>query len=254
MNQYGDSDTLTQPVASSLTPVASALPVASAGPVASALPLASAEPVASTQRYEEARAAAHRAMTSVTLVPDKPLPPETTLSGDERPAYRGFKYGAAFFGWLIMLSMIVLLTLVVTGLGAGASSVLDYTRADANEHAGAAAITAAAVFVLVLSLAFYIGGYVAGRLARFDGARQGFGVWMISLLLVMVAAGGGAFLNSQYDLAGRVDRPDVPLTNDSLLTGGLITAAAVLMLPLLAALLGGKTGQRYHDKIDALLD
>lgn len=106
----------------------------------------------------------------------------------------------------------------------------------------------------MLSLAFYIGGYVAGRLARFDGARQGFGVWMISLLLVMVAAGAGAFLNSQYDLAGRVDRPDVPLTNDSLLTGGLITAAAVLMLPLLAALLGGKTGQRYHDKIDALLD
>ena len=230
MNQYGDSDTLTQPVA------------ASSKPVASAIPVASVEPVASTQRYEEARAAAHRAMTSVTLVPDKPLPSETPLGRDERPTYRGFKYGAAFFGWLIMLSMIVLLTLVVTGLGVGASSVLDYTRADAKEQAAASAITAAAVFVLVLSLAFYIGGYVAGRLARFDGARQGFGVWMISLLLVMLAAAAGAFLNSQYDLASRVDRPDVPLTNDFLLTGGLITAAAVLMLPLLAALLGGKDG------------
>ncbi|QNE17837.1 hypothetical protein F1D05_07875 [Kribbella qitaiheensis] len=220
MNQYGDSDTLTQPVASP-----------------------------TTQRYEEARAAAHRAMTSVTAVPDKPLPPTEA----ERLAYRGFKFGAAFFGWLIMLSMIVLLTAVVTGAGAGASYVLDYTRADAKEQAGTAAITAAALFVLVLSLAFYIGGYVAGRLARFDGARQGFGVWMISLLLIVVAAGTGAFLNDQYDLVGRIDRPDVPLTNDSLLTGGLLTAAAILMLPLLAALLGGKTGQRYHDKIDALL-
>ncbi|TDU82204.1 hypothetical protein EV138_7092 [Kribbella voronezhensis] len=219
VEQYGDSDTLTQPA-----------------------------PSPTTQRYEEARAAAHRAMTSVTLVPDA-LP----ATEPERLAYRGFKFGAAFFGWLIMLSMIVLLTAVVAGAGAGAGYVLDYTKSDARQQAGAAAITAAAVFVLVLSLAFYIGGYVAGRLARFDGARQGFGVWMISLLLVVIAVGAGAFLNDQYDLVGRVDRPNLPLPNDSLVTGGLITAAAVLMLPLLAALLGGKNGQRYHDKIDALL-
>jgi magnesium-transporting ATPase (P-type) len=221
VEQYGDSDTLTQPA-----------------------------PSPTTQRYEEARAAAHRAMTSVTLVPDKPLPAAET----ERLAYRGFKFGAAFFGWLIMLSMIVLLTAVVTGAGAGAGYVLDYTRSDARQQAGVMAITAAALFVLVLSLAFYIGGYVAGRLARFDGARQGFGVWMISLLLIVIAAAASAFLNNQYDLVGRVDRPNVPLANDSLVTGGLITAAAVLMVPLLAALLGGKNGQRYHDKIDALLD
>jgi hypothetical protein len=226
VNQYGDSDTLTQPVAA-----------------------VSGEPLDSTQRYEEARAAAHRAMTSVTLVPDQPQ----VIGDGERPAYRGFKFGAAFFGWLIMLSMIVLLSAVVTGAGAAASYFLDYTRADAKEQAGTAAITVAAVSVLVISLSYYIGGYVAGRLARFDGARQGFGVWMISLLLLLIAGAGGAFLQSQNDLLSRIDRPDVPLTNDSLLTGGLITAAAVLMLPLLAALLGGKTGQRYHDKIDALL-
>lgn len=205
-----------------------------------------------TQRYEEARAAAHRAMTSVTLVPDHP--DAKTPADVERPAYKGFKFGAAFFGWLIMLSMVVLLTAVVTGAGYGAGYVLDYTRADAEQQAGTAAITAAAVLVLTLSLAFYIGGYVAGRLARFDGARQGFGVWMITLLLLAVAAGVGAYANSQYDLVGRVDRPDVPLSNDVLLTGSLFTAAALVFLPLLAALLGGKQGQRYHDKIDDLLD
>jgi hypothetical protein len=106
----------------------------------------------------------------------------------------------------------------------------------------------------MVCLAFYTGGYVAGRLARFDGARQGFGVWMFSFVLAALVAGLGAYANSLYDLVGRVDRPHVPLTNDDLLTGSLITAAALLMLPLLAALLGGKTGQRYHDKIDELLD
>jgi hypothetical protein len=202
-----------------------------------------------TQRYEEARAAAHRAMTSVTLVPDKPL----DQTEPERLSYRGFKFGAAFFGWLIMGSMIVLLSALVTGAAAGTAYVLDYTRDDAEGQAGTAAITVAAVIVAILCLAFYTGGYVAGRLARFDGMRQGFGVWMITFLLIVLASSVGAFLNSRYDLTGRVDRPDVPLTNDSLLTGGLITAAALLMLPLLAALLGGRTGQRYHDKIDSLI-
>jgi cytochrome bd-type quinol oxidase subunit 2 len=204
-----------------------------------------------TQRYEEARAAAHRAMTSVTLIPDKPAA-ELEIEA-ERLSYRGFKFGAAFFGWLIMGSMLVLLSALVAGAAAGSTYVLDYTRDDLENKAGTTAITAAALVVLVISLAFYIGGYVAGRLVRFDGMRQGFGVWMISLLLIVLASSIGAFLNSRYDYTGRIERPDVPLTNDSLLTGGLVTAAALLMLPLLAALLGGRTGQHYHDKIDRLL-
>jgi hypothetical protein len=206
--------------------------------------------VDSTLRYQEARAAAHRAMSNVTVVPDTPLLPIEP----ERLSYRGFKFGAAFFGWLIMGSMVVLLTALLTGATAGTTYVLDYTTDDAERQAGTTAIAAAAAFVLMLTLAFYTGGYVAGRLARFDGMRQGFGVWMITFLLLVLASSAGAFLNSHYDLTGRVDRPDVPLTNDSLLTGGLITAAALLMLPLLASLLGGRTGQRYHEKIDSLLD
>lgn len=229
--RYGDTDTLTEPDASP-----------------------------ATQRYEEARAAAHRAMTSVTLVPDKPPTTQTQPRIPAAPAeavlppYRGFKLGATLFGWLIMASMAVLISAVVAGAAFGIYTVLDYTRADLESRAGTTAITAAAVLVFVVCLAFYSGGYVAGRLSRFDGARQGFGVWMLSFILAVLAAGLGAYANSLYDLVDRVDRPDVPLTNDNLVTGGLVTAAALLMLPLLASLLGGKTGQRYHDKIDDLLD
>jgi hypothetical protein len=213
--------------------------------------LSKPEEETTTQRYEQARAAAHRAMTSVTLIPDKP-PAEQTEP--ERLSYRGFKFGAAFFGWLIMVSMLVLLSAVVAGAAVAAYYILGYTRTDLEDQAGTVAISAATAVVLVISLAFYIGGYVAGRLVRFDGMRQGFGVWMTALLLIVLASSAGAFLNSRYDYTGRIERPDVSLTNDTLLTGGLITAAALLMLPLLAALLGGKTGQRYHDKIDSLLD
>jgi hypothetical protein len=229
-----------------------------------------------TQRYEEVRAAAHRAMNSVTLIPDKPLP--STLSADESAvqgpgpaavpgpgpvepvvdpdllAYRGFKFGAAFFGWLIAIAMSVLLSLAVSAAALGTAEILDYRRSDALAQAGAAAITAAAAAVLTLCLAFYTGGYVAGRLARFDGGRQGFGVWMLALLSAVLGAGAGALLNSQYDVLDQVNRPDVPLTTDTLTTGGIIAAAALVLLTLLSAILGGKTGKRYHDKIDRLLD
>jgi magnesium-transporting ATPase (P-type) len=204
-----------------------------------------------TQRYEEARAAAHRAMTSVTLIPD--TPPAEQPAEPERLSYRGFKFGAAFFGWLIMVSMLVLLSAVVAGAATAAYYILGYTRTDLEDQAGTVAVSAASAVVLVITVAYYFGGYVAGRLARFDGMRQGFGVWMISLLLIVCASSVGAFLNSNYDYSGRIHRPHVPLTDDSLLTGGLITAAALLMLPLLFALLGGRTGQRYHDKIDDLI-
>jgi hypothetical protein len=215
----------------------------------------------STQSYEQARAAAARAMSSVTLIPDKPLPPSVEGTQTFEPvvdpellSYRGFKFGAAFFGWLIAIAMSALLSLAVSAAAFGTAEVLDYTRADAEAQPGAAGITALSVGVLMLTLAFYTGGYVAGRLARFDGGRNGFGVWMFAFLFSVLAVGGGALLNSQYDLLDEVSRPDVSLSTDTITTGGIIAAAALVVLTLLFSIVGGKAGKRYHDKIDRLLD
>ena len=201
----------------------------------------------------------------VTLIPDKPLPPSvegtppTTQQFEpvvdpELLSYRGFKFGAAFFGWLIAIAMSVLLSLAVSAAAFGTAEILDYSRADAEAQPGAAGITAASVAVLVLTLAFYIGGYVAGRLARFDGGRNGFGVWMFAFLFSVLAAGAGALLNSQYDLLEDVNRPDVSVSTSSVTTAGIISAAALVVLTLLFSIVGGKAGKRYHDKIDRLLD
>jgi hypothetical protein len=235
VQQYGDTATVTQPV---ITPTQ----------------VPDEADAISTQRYEEARAAAHRAMSNVAIIPDQPPTPVDPVIDPELLSYRGFKFGAAFFGWLIAIAMSVLLSLAVSAAALGTAEILDYTRAEAEAQAGAAGITAAAVAVLTLSLAFYTGGYVAGRLARFDGGRNGFGVWMFAFLFAVLAAGAGALLNNQYDLLAEVNRPDVSLSTDTVTTGGVIAAAALVVLTLLAAIVGGKTGQRYHDKIDRLLD
>ncbi|WP_427890485.1 hypothetical protein ACQHIV_00370 [Kribbella sp. GL6] len=213
----------------------------------------------STQRYEEARAAASRAISTITVPADQPLrtPPPAAAKSEVDPdllSYRGFKFGAAFFGWLIAISMSVLLMAAASAAAFGTAQVLDYTTSDAKAQAGAASITAAAVSIFMLALAFYTGGYVAGRLARFDGGRQGFGVWMIAVLVGAVAGGLIWFLDGQYDLFGNVHRPSgVSLSDNTLLLGSAAAAAALLVLTLLAAIIGGKAGRRYHDRIDELL-
>lgn len=213
---------------------------------------------ASTQKYEEARAAASRAMSTISIPPEQPLrtPPAAAAEPDVDPdllSYRGFKLGAAFFGWLIAISMSVLLMAAVAAAALGTAEILDYTTSDAKAQPGAASLTAAGVSIFMLTLAFYIGGYVAGRLARFDGGRQGFGVWMIAVLVGLLAGGAGWVLDSQYGLVDDINWPNVTLADNTLLLGSIAAAATLLILTLLAAILGGKSGRRYHDRIDQLL-
>jgi uncharacterized membrane protein len=44
--------------------------------------------------------------------------------------------------------------------------------------------------------------------------------------------------------------PALPVNQDSLTTGGLITSLLAVALTLLAAVMGGKVGERYHHKVD----
>jgi hypothetical protein len=201
-----------------------------------------------SQRYEEARAAARQAMTRATA-DAKPDPFADNAALDD-PAYRGFKFGAAFFGWLVAISMTVLLAGVIGAIAIGAQSVVHYTRGEAEQRASTLGIAAAVILVLMVTLAFYTGGYVAGRLARFDGGRQGFGVWVFALFVTGVAAGVVALANAKNNVIDRIDLPNVPLSDSTLTTGAISTAVALVLLTLLAALLGGNSGRRYHDRID----
>jgi hypothetical protein len=166
------------------------------------------------------------------------------------PAYRGYKSGAAFFGWLVAIGLTVLLTGVIGAIAAAVDYAITVDRTMAEENAGTIGIVSGAVLVVMMAIAYYNGGYVAGRLARFDGARQGFGVWAIGLIVTLVVAGIGALAGSQYNVLDRMDLPTVPIADDTLTTGSLILVAAVLVVSLLAAVIGGKAGQRYHKRID----
>jgi hypothetical protein len=108
----------------------------------------------------------------------------------------------------------------------------------------------ALVLLAVLLVAYYAGGYVAGRMSRFDGARQGVAVWFVGLLVTVAAAVLGWVAGDQYNLLDRVDVPRVPIPTDNVTLGGVVTGVLVLVGTLLAAVLGGVVGRRYHDRVD----
>jgi hypothetical protein len=179
---------------------------------------------------------------------------KTSTAAEVDPAYRGFKGGSAFFGWLIAIGLTVLLTGIISAVAAAVDYAVTTDRGLIDEQAGTIGIVSGALLILVLAIAYYNGGYVAGRLARFDGARQGFGVWGIGVVVTLIVAGIGALAGSQYDVLNRVDLPSIPIADADLTTGGLILGAAVLVVTLLAAVIGGKAGQRYHHRIDHSFD
>ena len=165
--------------------------------------------------------------------------------------FGGIKWGAAFFGWLSANGLAVLLVALLTagGVALGLSQGLDSTD-EAAEKAATIGIGGGIVLLVVLFLAYLAGGYVAGRMARFDGARQGIAVWLIGLLVVAALAIAGVVFGSKYNVLQQLNLPRIPIDEGTATTGGIIALVAVVLATLLGAILGGKLGERFHRKVD----
>jgi hypothetical protein len=167
-----------------------------------------------------------------------------------RERFGGINWGSAFFGWLVAIAVAVLLTSIVGAVTAAIGSDAQVTQSEAERQAGTIGIVAAAVLLVALMLAYYAGGYVAGRMSRFDGGKQGLAVWLIGLVITLVAVGLGVLFGTEYNILDRVSLPTIPIPTDALTVGGAITAAAILIGTLLAAMGGGKVGNHYHTRVD----
>ncbi len=167
----------------------------------------------------------------------------------QREEFGGFNWGAAFFGWLVAVGITALLTALLSAAGA-AIGLTQLSESEARSSADTISIVGGILVILVLVLGYYAGGYVAGRMSRFDGGRQGLGVWLIGLIVTIVLAVAGAIAGSEYNLLGQLNLPRIPVDEGSLATGAAIALVIMLVATLLAAMAGGKVGQRYHRKVD----
>ena len=168
-----------------------------------------------------------------------------------RAKFGGVNVGAAIAGWLVAIALTVLLSSILGAIASAVGDAADVTQDQAQREAGAIGLGAAITVLAVMLVAYYFGGYVAGRMSRFDGARQGLTVWAIGLLVTIVAVILGVIFGDQYNVLDRVDLPRLPIPTETATWGGIITGAALLVGTLVAALAGGKIGHRYHDRVDA---
>ncbi|KAA1378223.1 hypothetical protein [Aeromicrobium fastidiosum] len=167
-----------------------------------------------------------------------------------RDKFGGLNIGAAFFGWIVAIGVAILLAGIVGAVLTAVNSSIEVTQTEAERQAGTIGVSTAVVLLVILALAYYAGGYVAGRMSRFDGARQGVGVWVLGLVVSIVAVVLGAVFGDDYDVLSRVDLPRIPFSTDEITTGAIVAGLAVIAVTLVSAILGGLLGHRYHNRVD----
>ena len=175
---------------------------------------------------------------------------ETLVAMHDRQRIRfgGISWGSAFFGLLsaIGLAAILLGIVAAAGVAIGVSEIKDVTKGNAETIGVGGAI----LVLAILALSWFCGGYVAGRMARFDGPRQGLAVWVWTLLIGVVLAIAAVIGGSDYDVFAQLNLPNVAVGDETLTTGGAITLAAACVVTLFFAVAGGKFGDRFHRRVD----
>ena len=171
----------------------------------------------------------------------------------EKDAFGGVKLGCAFFGWLTATGMTVLLAALIAAVGAGvgivssASEVADVAGASVEE------ITWAGVALVlgIVLVSYYTGGYVAGRMARFDGIRQGIAVFGWAVVISIVVAVLGAVAGAKYNVLDEINSfPRIPDSLSGLPLPAIIALGGVIVVALVGSALGGLAGMHFHRKVD----
>jgi hypothetical protein len=170
-----------------------------------------------------------------------------------RDMYGGVDWLASFLGFVFtvvlasVFSAIAGLVLVPFGL----------TPELSDGQLGASVLTGLAVLGVLIFLTYFFGGYVSGRLARFDGGRNGAMVlvwtFIVALILALVAVVFSGFLPAgAAEAIGKLERGTVSTATNLAGAGvaGIVAAVAALLLALLGGFFGGRLGSRYHTEID----
>ncbi|GAB7191624.1 hypothetical protein NUM3379_23320 [Kineococcus sp. NUM-3379] len=173
----------------------------------------------------------------------------------EKEQFGGVKIGSAFFGWLTATGTAVLLTALLTGAGAAVGAATNTDASDAagqaSSNAGTVGVAGAVALLVVLFVAYLAGGYVAGRMARFNGAKQGVAVWLWAVVIAVVVAILTALAGARFDILGRIGGfPALPISGQDFSTAAIITAVLAALTALAGAVLGGLTGMRFHRRVD----
>ena len=166
----------------------------------------------------------------------------------EKATFGGVKIGSAFFGWLTAIGTTVLLSALATALGA----VLVANNSDAaSADSTTVSVAGTIVLLVILFVAYYCGGYVAGRMARFNGMKQGVAVWVWAIVIAIAAALLAAIAGDQFNILVQLNGfPQIPAIGGNATASVIIAAIIAAAVALVGAILGGLGGMRFHRRVD----
>lgn len=161
--------------------------------------------------------------------------------------YAGFDWVASLLGFAVAMFFLA----VFWGIVATVVGTLGFRPALGSVTAAATAPyaeAAAAGGLAAILLAYLIGGYAAGRVARFNGGRNGLGVVLWTVIVAIGLGIAGAILETlQF---GLVQNLHFGISLRAAAVDAAIAAAPLLILMLLGSLVGGALGTRYHRRVD----
>jgi hypothetical protein len=167
-----------------------------------------------------------------------------------RSQFGGLDLAASLTGMLVAIAMI----LILGGLIAAAVGTIAFEGgiAATDENITIGSLIAGLVTLFV---AFLVGGWAAGRMARYDGGVNGLMTAVWFLILTAIFAGLGLWIGEQYNVFVDVEMPNWMATwlGTNATTGAVIGGIVAVLVSLLGGLLGGTLGARYHRAADATI-
>lgn len=168
--------------------------------------------------------------------------------------YGGGDIVAALMGMLVALGMLALIGAL---LGAGAAGIdFQPNVIDADGNLETVEVVGSLVAIGAVFLAFFVGGFAAGRISRFDdGALNGLGAALLFVLLVAIFAALGAWVGAEYNAFAATDLPNwfAQFGADDLTLKVIAAAAAGIVAACLAGYIGGAVGSAYNTKVNAAI-
>ena len=189
-----------------------------------------------------------------TDVPDRPAGDvDAGRVGVERAHDRfgGFDVPAQLTGMLVAIGLVVLLG-GVAGAVIGSIAYQTGLQGNLSEISVGALVSG----LVVLFVSFLIGGWAAGRIARYDGGRNGLMTAVWFLILTAILAGLGIWFGAEYNVVGRVDLPnwfDAWFSDRDVTIGAALSGIGAVVATLVGGFLGGLWGARYHRRADATI-
>jgi hypothetical protein len=184
--------------------------------------------------------------------------PERRIAGAEDVSDVYDRYGktdlvASLLGMFTGFGVLVFLGALIAA-GAG---TIEYQLNLLNDEGSLdeASAVGLGVAALVVFASFFVGGFAAGRMARYNGGLNGFGAGLWMILLVAIFGALGVWIGIEYNAFNQLNQPNwvAQLDADDLTTMTWVASAVLIAVTLLGGYVGGRVGAAYHTRVDAAL-